>query len=499
MPTLAFRPDADGFAFVNSFTFDTSERAALSGLTSVAAGVAVAAVVPGLGPVLSPIASAAAAGFVALGPLPAYGLCGGMCYAAADYWNARTPPPRGAHSADEPVRGSVGGGAVRGLLWNRLIDSLVTGGVLARTVEWMIRLNVLPGILGGGRWLKQQTEAELNALRAHIDQGQVWPVGLVGTTLSAWDQHQVLVYGYQDRGALCDLFVYDPNSPHQETGLPTTVLTVDRSLTTNAEITGSSLTAAIGKVVGLFCSNYASGAVPALAADFGEFISEPSGLVQRVWGVRFPLPNAAEVVALGGNPTTVRANVPVPDPPGRGSPRDSIMLRDRSMADVFIFAGGARFLVPPAQLATFGGASTVAVVPPAGLARFTNPPDDGTLVREVSRPEVYRIENGAKRWVTTPQHLAALGGLPTVRLVPDGSLSSLPTGPLIPPTHPNECAAIRASIAELSEDVTRLTEQIDEMEDPDNPRATATLKAQRTRLAQRIADLQARAATLGCP
>ena len=219
--------------------------------------------------------------------------------------------------------------------------------MLAGTVEWMIRLNVLPGILGGGRWLKQQTEAELNTLRAHIDQGQVWPVGLVGDTLSAWDQHQVLVYGYQDRGALCDLFVYDPNSPHQETGLPTTVLTVDRSLATNVEITGSSLTAAIGKVVGLFCSNYAPGAVPALAADFGEFISEPSGFVQRVWGVRFPLPNAAEVVALGGNPATVRANVPVPDPPGRGSPRDSIMLRDRSIANVFIFAGGARFLVPP--------------------------------------------------------------------------------------------------------------------------------------------------------
>jgi hypothetical protein len=57
MAKLAFRPDADGFAFVNSFMFDASERAVLTALVAtqgpILAGVA-AAVIPVVGPFLAP-------------------------------------------------------------------------------------------------------------------------------------------------------------------------------------------------------------------------------------------------------------------------------------------------------------------------------------------------------------------------------------------------------------------------------------------------------------
>jgi hypothetical protein len=240
MPRLPFRPDADGFAFPNSFTFDSSERAVLGGLAALAGG-AVATLVPLVGPALVPVVAGAAAGYAALGPLPGYGLCGGMCYGALDYWHARLPPPRGADENDVPLRSGPGAG-VRSLLWSRLLDSLIGGGVLTTTLIWMLRLNVLPGLLGGGRWLKEQTQAEWVRLKSHIDQSQPWPIGLVGTTLAAWNQHQVVVYGYESTSTGVNLFVYDPNDPKQVLASPAeTVLSVDFSIESNAEVSGSSL------------------------------------------------------------------------------------------------------------------------------------------------------------------------------------------------------------------------------------------------------------------
>ena len=55
---------------------------------------------------------------------------------------------------------------------------------------------------------------------------------------------------------------------------------------------------------------------------------------------------------------------------------------------------------------------------------------NGSLRREESKPKVYLIENGAKRWVVSPQVLFGIGKTWTdVRVVPDGGLASLPDGP----------------------------------------------------------------------
>jgi hypothetical protein len=55
---------------------------------------------------------------------------------------------------------------------------------------------------------------------------------------------------------------------------------------------------------------------------------------------------------------------------------------------------------------------------------------EGCLRKEDSKPKVYLIEKGTKRWVTSPSVLAALGRTwADVRSVPDGGLTDIPDGP----------------------------------------------------------------------
>jgi len=493
----AFRPDADGFAFPNSFTFDLTERTALAGLSFLAAP-AVASVVPVVGPFLAPLIGPAAAAYVELAPLDVYGLCGGMCYAALDYWLGRVPLPRGGDKADAPLRGGPGGG-VRDLIWSRLMDSLIFGGVLTTTVEWMLRLNVLPGLLGGGRWLRAETMKESIRLQSHIDQGQPWPIALVGTTLSAWHQHQVLVYGYEETATGLDLLVYDPNDEKQIGNPADTRLSVDFSSEAAVTVSGPSLnTALMGTVVGFFCSAY-SPAAPnsALTPSFGQFVAANGETDVVVWGARFPVADADELAALGGT-GLARPIATFLSNSNKGVPRDGALLRDRTGSTTFVLQGGARFAVDASTIDQFGGAAATQVVPKDGLARCGTIPDDGTLLRELSDPRVYLIEVGQRRWVTTGKELGRWGGFASVRPVPDGALAALPVGPPLPNPDPNECATLASGIAQLEDECDRLQDLVDAM-DFDNPRDAAIAKAQLARVKAQLQQKRQRRVDIGCP
>ena len=53
-----------------------------------------------------------------------------------------------------------------------------------------------------------------------------------------------------------------------------------------------------------------------------------------------------------------------------------------------------------------------------------------SLRKEDSKPEVYLIENNTKRWITSPAVLFALGkSWADVKIVPDGALVNIPSGP----------------------------------------------------------------------
>jgi hypothetical protein len=80
--------------------------------------------------------------------------------------------------------------------------------------------------------------------------------------------------------------------------------------------------------------------------------------------------------------------------------------------------------------------TAIAGAPASATVRLWDLPN-GCLRREDSKPKVFLIENGAKRWVTSPAVLAWLGrSWADVRLVPDGALSNVPDGPdvVIQPT-----------------------------------------------------------------
>lgn len=90
------------------------------------------------------------------------------------------------------------------------------------------------------------------------------------------------------------------------------------------------------------------------------------------------------------------------------------------------FTAGQQFITPDPKVFT----CVVGIDATTGTAtiRVWDVPD-GSLRKEDSDPRVYLIQNGMKRWVTSPQVLSALGKTwNDVRSVPDGGLGSLASG-----------------------------------------------------------------------
>jgi hypothetical protein len=430
MPVLAWRNDADGFAFVNSWTLDPVETA---GLTAAAQPVvwsavgAVAAILPIPDPILLTAISVTAN--IAIGrvtPTIGIGLCGGMAYASVDYWRARAPLPRGAHGGDQPTRASASGTLLRDYIWSRLLHSLVQGGALQRTLEWSLILNQVPAPIGGATVLKNRSATEWNKLKGAIDAGLPCPIGLVYSGRDVWDQHQILAYGYEDPGnGTGTLYVYDCNYPMQFGDTNHSIVSLD--------FTGPSLVATTpddkgNTLAGFFCTSYAPVLPPALAPRYGQFLrwsGDPSAYMTAN-GARMPIADAAELDALGGSAGDVRA-APGGPTATMVRPRDNAMLRERNLPGIFLYQGGSPFHLPgPTWVERFGGWGAVQVVPVGSLVTFEGVPDEGTLLREWSAPEVFRMSGARRRWVPTPADLDRYGGFGSVRLVPDGALAAIP-------------------------------------------------------------------------
>jgi hypothetical protein len=144
----------------------------------------------------------------------ARGLCGGMVFAALDYWHASLPPP-----AERPPAGSP----LYQFIVHRLVDSWHIPAGVGRYYWWMnvpdadFRLGRRAGRgrLRPGVW-RLSVERQWPLIRASIDAGQPAALGVV-TMASAWPgvlgrNHQVLAYGYEQAGTTVNIAVYDPNS-----------------------------------------------------------------------------------------------------------------------------------------------------------------------------------------------------------------------------------------------------------------------------------------------
>jgi hypothetical protein len=167
-PRASFRPSRHGFAFANSW------------------------------PSAPAIWIRTPAGRIGIGNA-ALGLCGGMVFAALDYWLAGREPP-----AEQPAPGTP----LYRFIVRRLLGS------------WRLRAGVMryyPGMLATDGELAGRTIlGQWPRIKALLDQGQPATLGVVtvasANPLLLGRNHQVLAYSYHEADAEVTLRVYDPNS-----------------------------------------------------------------------------------------------------------------------------------------------------------------------------------------------------------------------------------------------------------------------------------------------
>jgi hypothetical protein len=178
-----FLPSRDGFAFANDWP-----------------------PAPGIS-LLTPV------GKIGIGNAAA-GLCGGMVFAALDYWHARLTPP-----VQRPEPGSP----LYRFLVRRLIKSWHIPGGVARYYGWMnlpdgdSHLDLLGRRLLSERGISSRTvAAQWPRLRASLDRGTPAALGLVAVASTnparLRHNHQALAFGYTIAGSEVTVRVYDPNS-----------------------------------------------------------------------------------------------------------------------------------------------------------------------------------------------------------------------------------------------------------------------------------------------
>jgi hypothetical protein len=208
-----FVPEQRGFGFVNSFTlpFPAQIRLPLIGEIDLKKVV--------------------------------YGLCGGMCFAALDYYYAGRPVPPYARPED------LEGDYVR-YLWDRQLDSLgVT--VIPKVIEWMLRSDKDVAL--------RTARYEVPKLRRRLDQGTPVVVALVRArgVSDPTINHQVLVTGYDfdETSRQLKLYLCDPNYPRRATHLNMSLVSPGQGLDA-AQSTGERLRA-------LFLIEYRSQPPPA--------------------------------------------------------------------------------------------------------------------------------------------------------------------------------------------------------------------------------------------
>jgi hypothetical protein len=141
------------------------------------------------------------------------GLCGGMAFAARDYFEAGRPPPR--------VTTPPGAGRLFDYLVARLLDSFNLPFGPARYLELMN-----PALTDGEPFLRwaglgphgrawRMVREEWPKVRSDIDAGHPSPLGLVLTKshdpFDLKKNHQVLAYAYELEGERLTLRLYDPN------------------------------------------------------------------------------------------------------------------------------------------------------------------------------------------------------------------------------------------------------------------------------------------------
>ncbi|MDL2079000.1 NBR1-Ig-like domain-containing protein [Streptomyces sp. GXMU-J15] len=139
------------------------------------------------------------------------GLCGGMSFLARDIHESGTPQLRGRSSAHIPLD-------LAHHILRRLVDSFGGPGVVGRWLGETQALDHETVFWGPG--LFHRTIDEIPGILDEIDRGVLCPIGLVLVhSYAPWDvfqNHVVLVWGYERHGDILTLRTYDCNAPGRD-------------------------------------------------------------------------------------------------------------------------------------------------------------------------------------------------------------------------------------------------------------------------------------------
>jgi hypothetical protein len=158
------------------------------------------------------------------------GMCGGMVYAAADYFVAGDSPWSEAELNDPPEDSPVStevpdeGTPLFDFLSERLFDSFLPTDANPKGALRYKRLMNVPST-GGARKSRNAVMNEHwhDHIKPALDDGRLCPLGLIHVNTHGQpfdmgldrigDNHQVLAYGYKQSGNRVEIYVYDPNRP----------------------------------------------------------------------------------------------------------------------------------------------------------------------------------------------------------------------------------------------------------------------------------------------
>jgi hypothetical protein len=375
MPRTKYRPEVDGFAFTNTWTWEPTDIATITGIVTGALGAVEAFLSPLIAIVEAPVFAAELAvpfigpwlvektieaennaiikGIVDAIAVGNYGLCGGMAFSSLDYWHKGWVVPRGNGKDDQPQDGTPLGTALREYIWNRLLQSVKDN--IWTFLGWMAILHFDPS---GGGILRDKTKEQLVTLRSMINSGTQVTVGLIGTTWNPLDNHQILIYGFEDHlDNTTTLFAYDNNFPGVET-----TITLDFSQSTLVAVE-SDFQADRGPLRGLFCTTYTPSTPPR-----ADVLSNGLTITPAVTGAGKPVKVAMTATNIGFHDSPAFQLVVAGDigaPIMDATPTSIPAGGSRSLSGELSFAGpGSHKIATVVTFPPFGGMTLTRFLPP---------------------------------------------------------------------------------------------------------------------------------------
>src|SRR5439155_23231031 len=137
------------------------------------------------------------------------GRCGGMAYAALDYYLAGLPIPTHTAADFGPSAVPTDGTVLADYLWWRQIASLMKNGLHFLSLPWIT----------DEQWFSWSVQSVFPQLCRRIEQGQISILGLVSKDGAHPEKgHQVVAYGYAVERATntITIDIWDNNYPDRE-------------------------------------------------------------------------------------------------------------------------------------------------------------------------------------------------------------------------------------------------------------------------------------------